>query len=705
MPPRGSTPDNPVVTMELPPLPEAHIPVGGRLRHFADKWLPITDDQWLLSVVRHGYRLEFIRPPPLSNDPRAFAGRRMQGKREELQIAVDSLLAKGAIRRVDLEQAGPGFYNHFFLVPKKSGGWRPILNLTALNRYIRTSSFRMETPRRVLAAVSPDEWLVSIDLKDAYFHIAIHESCYRYLRFMVGNRVYEYTALPFGLATAPAVFTRVMLAPVAFLHRQSVRLHPYLDDWLIRHHNRIVLLSHAQRAWRLIATIGLIPSTEKSCMIPSQDMVFVGIRFITRLGIVCPTQERVDKLLAITQMVWSSTCVPARAILVLLGGMTSMIDIVPWARLRQRPVQLYLLAHWRAHRHPLDHPIPVKPALRYHLRWWQEESNLLAGMRLASSQPDSVLFTDASHIGWGAHLDNWQAAGLWGPQDKTRHINWLELQAVFLALKKFERHVIAHHILVNTDNTTVVAYINKMGGTRSPSLCYLLWDLMMWCKERSIELRARHLPGKRNHIADALSRNRQVRATEWAIPQQVADLVFRKWGFPTLDLFATFENRKLPLFVSPVVDHRAVAMDALSIPWRGLVGYAFPPLPLLPLVLRKIREEDMIMILIAPLWPSRSWFPVLLELLVERPLELPLREDLLSQGKSLVHPDPSVFHLHAFKLSNKPSLRKAFLSQLPRSSPDLNDPARWLHTRTNGENSWIGVTEDRSIQSQSLVPN
>ena len=126
----------------------------------------------------------------------------------------------------------------------------------------------METPRHVLAAISPDEWLVSIDLKDA-FHIAIHESCHCYLQFVIGSQVYEYTAIPFGFATAPAVFTLVMLAPVAFLHRQSIRLHPYLDDCLICHLNCMVLISQARQVWVLLARIGLIPSPEKSCMVPS----------------------------------------------------------------------------------------------------------------------------------------------------------------------------------------------------------------------------------------------------------------------------------------------------------------------------------------------------------------------------------------------------------------------------------------------------
>ena len=65
-------------------------------------------------------------------------------------------------------------------------------------------------------------------------------------------------------------------------------------------------------------------------------------------------------------------------------------------------------------------------------------------------------------------------------------------------------------VLVATDNTTVVSYINKQGGMRSDSLCAVLWRLLSWCHHRGITLRARHIPGRLNVIADKLSRHNQV---------------------------------------------------------------------------------------------------------------------------------------------------------------------------------------------------
>ena len=86
---------------------------------------------------------------------------------------VEALLEKNAIEYVPPEKQNEGFYSTFFLVEKKPSGLRPILNLKPLNRLIKKQSFKMETLRSVKKAVRAGDWLCSIDLKDAYMHIAV----------------------------------------------------------------------------------------------------------------------------------------------------------------------------------------------------------------------------------------------------------------------------------------------------------------------------------------------------------------------------------------------------------------------------------------------------------------------------------------------------------------------------------------------------
>ena len=282
---------------------------------------------------------------------------------------------------------------------------------------------------------------------------------------------------------------------------------------------------------------------------------------------------------------------------------------------------------------------------------------MLKGQPLYPLQHAVQLFTDASNKGWGAHLGDFTARGVWSPLESLLHINFLELKAVLLALRQFEYLCPNQIVLVATDNTTVVSYINKQGGMKSGSLCALLWRLLSWCHPRDITLRARHIPGRLNVIADKLSRHNQVIQTEWSLSQQVFNRLCSKWAPPVVDLFVTRFNHKLPSFVSPVPDQAAWAVDTLSLSWEHLNAYAFPPVSLLPQVISKLRDHGCHrMILIAPGWPNMPWFWDLVALPVQIPFSLPLVRDLVTQPfNGLLHRNLQNLNLHAWLLEALPS--------------------------------------------------
>ena len=154
------------------------------------------------------------------------------------------------------------------------------------------------------------------------------------------------------------------------------------------------------------------------------------------------------------------------------------------------------------------------------------------------------------------------------------------MKALFLALQAFQEDVAGHHVTAMCDNSTVVAYINKQGGTVSRPLCLLTSHLLRWTESFDVHLEARYLPGESNVLADVLSRRGQVVGTEWSLHPQVARALLRAWGNPSIDLFATCLNAKLPLYCSLVPDPQAVFEDAFRHPWDDLDLYAFPPFAL-----------------------------------------------------------------------------------------------------------------------------
>ena len=130
------------------------LPVGGRLQMFQDFWTCHTSDIWAQDIVSRGYSLEFLHPyPPLEQGiviPTIVRADREVYVLEEIQ----DLLKKGSIERVDPDS--PGFYSVFFLVEKKDGGYRPILNLKPLNQFMKQTKFKMETPITITFFASPD---------------------------------------------------------------------------------------------------------------------------------------------------------------------------------------------------------------------------------------------------------------------------------------------------------------------------------------------------------------------------------------------------------------------------------------------------------------------------------------------------------------------------------------------------------------------
>ena len=183
-------------------------------------------DAWVVEALRVGYRIPFDRRPPLSERPLSLPAYSPQSiKGVALTQELQTLLRQGA---VEPAPQSPGFYSRLFLVQKASGSWRPIIDLSTLYDYITSSHFHMETPQSVLRSIRPGDWMVSLDLQDAYLQVPVHHDSRCYLCFVVGGRTYQFRVLCFGLTTAPQVFMRIMAPVSAILHKYGRLTHPGL---------------------------------------------------------------------------------------------------------------------------------------------------------------------------------------------------------------------------------------------------------------------------------------------------------------------------------------------------------------------------------------------------------------------------------------------------------------------------------------------
>ncbi|XP_072039388.1 uncharacterized protein [Amphiura filiformis] len=374
----------------------------------------------------------------------------------------------------------------------------------------------METLATVLTCPIKDCWATSIDLKDAYLHVPIHPNDQKWLKFMVRDQTYMFRCLPFGLSTAPRVFTRIVKTVAAYLC-------VYLDDWLIYSRSRVEALHHIKMVQETVTSLGFVINVKKSNFVPTQIPSFWGPSAL----IGGPGQALSGENYEHNTMRQDSQCRKSRsshclAKSVRTHGQSSRpgaelsyayetnsaaptgvlqtqlpLSLQDGSNVGTDPRQTQVVVHdgQPEHRGQISCPLLSLPSRRTRRRWA------------------------------GGHIQDQTASGLWSPTEAKSHINLLELWAVERTIQAFEDQLMGCKFIVQSDNSTVVAYINKQGGTKSPLLCMHTLRLLKKCHHRGMSLKAIHIAGVTNILADDLSRGRGAGPTEWALSPQVVQTI------------------------------------------------------------------------------------------------------------------------------------------------------------------------------------
>lgn len=487
---------------------------------------------------------------------------------------VCKLEAKSAIKPADPRQ--DQFSSQIFLVPKKDGAQCPVVNLKPLNRWIVKRKFKMEGERAARDLIRKSNWMVSIDLKDAYLSVPIHQDHRKYLRFLWKGTTFEFQCLPFGLSSAPRVFTKLIKPVMALLRKQGIRSLIFLDDMLLMAESKEELEKKTQEVLTILRLLGFRINWEKSQLTPSHRIIYLGLIIDSMQMTFTLPEQKVQRTVAECQSAIRKGRVSVRELSRLIGRMSATVMAVLPAPLCFRGLQAAKNRSLTASQ-SFETVVTLTREAVLELQWWSQMLRKWNGCKIHPWNPDLIIETDASLFGWGAVSGQVSTGGALvgggkGASHQCPGIAW----GGALAVKTFLKDKGNMHVHLKMDNRTAISYINHMGGTRSHTLSQSACDLWHWCLQKGITLSAEHLPGKENLRADRESRT-LLSTAEWMLERSVCLKVMQVLGPCSVDLFASRINNQLDRYVSWRPDPFAIATDTFQQSWQEEAG--FPNLP------------------------------------------------------------------------------------------------------------------------------
>lgn len=661
------------------PPPPVSTPISQRLFECRVAWRAISHDPFVTSVIEQGYRFHFKSRPP-SSRPSApvFSGTPQQSA--DLARQLREWEASGVIE-IDTSDPSRRVSSLLFPVPKKDTvEFRWCHDDRYLNDWLKPQSVKYETIESVRQMIRRRDYLTSIDLKSAYSHIVIHPSHRHLLGFNALGRRWRFRCLPFGVSSAPYVFTRVMRTVVRYFRQRGIRLAIYLDDIIIMAASPEQSRLHTRFVLDVLERLGFLINISKSSLEPSQMIQHLGVLFDSvRWRITLPD----SKILAIAKdarrILRANELgqLTVRMVAGLAGKLAAATTAMPAAKFRMRSLQRLV---WFALRHKTswDGVVALSATAMRDAVWCSTTKALRRCNcgRIRVSAPEATLTTDASLTGWGAVLQighqSWSIHGRWNQRESAFSSNLREVTAVTRSFMGFRRRLVrCQSILFRTDNTTTLSALNRF-GSRHRHLGLAIEPVLRTLIRYRIHVEAVHLPGELNQAADALSRLTPA-VNEWSLHPSVAarcvDLLRRStsllahqlrrrhpesstWPLTApsttmavrtttisrplagdiVDWFASNQHHLVRHYASRPPDPEASFGDAMTTSWTPFIGIWVPPINLIPRVISKIIDDQAHGLLIVPDWPSRPWFGAVRSIAIRSPIPLPLEA-------YQVHPD------------------------------------------------------------------
>ena len=291
-------------------------------------------------IMLEGLKLDFLEHPKLSwGCPWSMRTSSAQSLR--LEEFLGPWLEAGIV--AEGRGGDKGFFSRLFTVPKDKDKLRPIIDLSSLNKSIRKIGLRMQDLRSIPKLIKPGMWAVKLDLKDAYFHVPLHPSVWKYFRFYLRRKgslpkSFFFKRMPFGLTTAPWAFSRILSPLLKILRLQGILVSAYLDDFLILAPSREEALRDTEVVIKLLQDHGFRINWAKSSVEPVRILEYLGVVLNLVDRTFCLPEEKVQRILHIFHESQKVRRISRRSLEAMVGFLTFAANYLKWGKLLLKPV-------------------------------------------------------------------------------------------------------------------------------------------------------------------------------------------------------------------------------------------------------------------------------------------------------------------------------------------------------------------------------
>ena len=456
--------------------------VGGRLQYFFPFWQTLTSDENILALIK-GVQISFD-----SNFKQNFVPNVIccsSAEREKITSVIQMFLSTNIIEEV--HHCVGEFISAIFPVSKPNGDIRIILNLKPLNVHVTYEHFKMEHLNTALGLMQEHCFMSSIDLKDAYYSVNVHESHRKYLRFFWNNKLYQFTCLAQGLSCAPRLFTKVMKPIFARLRSQGFLSVFYLDDSLLIGKDRMECTQNIEHTAALLTNAGFIINVDKSSFSPSKEITFLGFCLNSETMTISLPLVKQQRIFNMCMTLSNGSLFPIREVARFISLLVSSFPAMRYGPLFYRFLEKNKILALKNAKGNFDSTMQLDADALDEVKWWAD--NVLNSFcPIKVDPPALIISTDASLSGWGCSFNGLSAGGRWSPLEAVNHINVLELKAVLFSLQGLLHDITGTHVRVQSDTTTTVSYINNFGGVKSISCHRVAREIWFWAFERQNHL-------------------------------------------------------------------------------------------------------------------------------------------------------------------------------------------------------------------------